>query len=95
MEPMARAILSVKPLSSAIPEAKQVIRFTDAEEKEHQLHFAEIFLQMLEAMPAVVPFQELARQEMEARTGVSEAQKSEIIRMFDVKPESVDKYAGR
>lgn len=61
-EKYARAILSAKPLAGSIPEADQVVKFSTTD-GEQEVHFAECFVAFLEALPPVVSFKELLRNE--------------------------------
>jgi len=84
-EPYARAILNMRPLSTASALETECVTFSDKDGNETMVHFAEAFAEFLRVMPAAVNFGELARmaadeqdeltaaqREMNAKLGVSD-----------------------
>jgi hypothetical protein len=91
-EGYARAILSAKPLAGTTPEDDQVVKFSDKEGKEQEVHFAECFVKFLEALSPVVSFKEMVRNEENSAANLTQAQ-LEIAEKMGLSREDVIKYS--
>ena len=94
VEHFARAILQKRPLIGADYGSEETVRFTvekDGNATEVPMHYADAFAALLEAMPPVVSFQELAKANAEADSQMSTADAQFFREKLGLDPEKVTK----
>lgn len=92
-EPFARAILEALPLEGVIPDVGECVKFSKPDGTEVVAHFAQMFLNMMDANAPVVNFRELA---MMGETGDAiSAEQARINAMLGVSTEDFRKVHGK
>ncbi len=91
-EKYARAILLSKPLAYTDVEDGAVVSFKNEADEQINTHFAEAFVKFLEHLPAVVSFQELAKQQAQDEASLSAEEANWLEKHLGVKKDDVAKY---